>query len=63
MAVQKSKKSKSKRGMRRSHDSLKLQRTVIDKESGVEFLYHHISPCGFYKGKKIIDIKSKQRKD
>ncbi len=53
MAVQKSKKSRSKRGNRRSHSSLKLPVLYKNKNNEI-VLYHHISKSGFYKNNKII---------
>lgn len=54
MAVQKNKPTRSKRGMRRSHDSL-LQPTLSkDKCSGEMHIRHHITMKGYYKGKKVI---------
>ncbi len=53
MAVQKSKKSKSKRGHRRSHDSLKIPTLFLNKKTNEICLYHHISKKGFYRNKKI----------
>ena len=57
MAVQKSKKTPSRRGMRRSHDSLKPATIAVESSTGEAHLRHHISPGGFYRGKKVIDIK------
>ncbi len=54
MAVQKSKKSRSKRGHRRSHDNLSLPVLYKNKINNEISLYHHISKNGFYKGKKVI---------
>ncbi|QJC31959.1 50S ribosomal protein L32 [Enterobacteriaceae endosymbiont of Donacia versicolorea] len=55
MAVQKHKKSRSKRGMRRSHDKLYSNKILlIDKKTGKKHLYHHIDDDGFYRGKQII---------
>lgn len=54
MAVQKSKPTRSTRGMRRSHDHLKQLKLSIDKISGELHIRHHITKKGFYKGKKII---------
>ena len=56
MAVQQNKKTRSRRGMRRSHDALagKAELTV-DPVSGEKHLRHHVSPDGFYRGKKVID--------
>ncbi|QJC28945.1 50S ribosomal protein L32 [Enterobacteriaceae endosymbiont of Plateumaris rustica] len=56
MAVQKSKKSRSKRGMRRSHNSLSENKILLfDKKSGKKHLYHNMTSNGFYKGKKILN--------
>jgi len=55
MAVQKSKKSTSKRGMRRSHDGLKSPAISIDQTSGETHLRHHVTPEGYYKGRKVIE--------
>lgn len=57
MAVQQNKKSPSKRGMRRSHDSLTASALSIEPTSGEKHLRHHVSPDGFYRGKKVVDIK------
>ncbi|QIQ41371.1 MAG: 50S ribosomal protein L32 [Buchnera aphidicola (Aphis urticata)] len=54
MAVQKNKPTRSKRGMRRSHDSLKYMKLSIDKLSGETHIRHHITQKGFYRGKKVI---------
>ncbi|MBL4647768.1 MAG: 50S ribosomal protein L32 [Gammaproteobacteria bacterium] len=59
MAVQKSKKSRSMRGMRRSHDALTNPTLSIDSTSGEKHLRHHISKDGFYRGKKEIEMETK----
>ena len=56
MAVQKSRKSRSKRGMRRSHDALNSSVFSIDQSSGEKHLRHNISKTGYYKGKKVVSI-------
>ena len=43
MAVQKSKKTSSKRGMRRSHDHLDLPKLSQDPTSGETHMRHHVS--------------------
>ncbi|MDT8452610.1 MAG: 50S ribosomal protein L32 [Gammaproteobacteria bacterium] len=58
MAVQKSRKTRSKRGMRRSHDSLKGKTLSVDPTSGETHLRHHVTPDGFYKGRKVVDTGS-----
>ncbi len=55
MAVQKSRKTPSRRGMRRSHDGLKDKTLSTDSTSGEIHLRHHVSPDGFYRGRKVID--------
>ena len=55
MAVQKNRKTPSKRGMRRAHDGLKPEALSIDPTSGETHLRHHVSPDGFYRGRKVVD--------
>jgi large subunit ribosomal protein L32 len=57
MAVQQNKKSPSKRGMHRAHDFLTAPALAIEKTSGEVHLRHHISPGGFYRGKKVTTGK------
>ena len=54
MAVQKSRKSPSKRGMRRAHDSLTGPTLSTDSISGELHLRHHVTPNGFYRGRQVI---------
>ncbi|CAL4042874.1 50S ribosomal protein L32 [Buchnera aphidicola (Phyllaphis fagi)] len=54
MAVQKSKPTRSKRGMRRSHDKLKTISLSKDQVSNEIHIRHCITKNGFYKGKKIL---------
>ncbi|MHB1565897.1 MAG: 50S ribosomal protein L32 [Acidiferrobacter sp.] len=58
MAVQKSRKTPSKRGMRRSHDALTKPTLSIEPISGETHRRHHISADGFYRGRKVLDTKS-----
>ncbi|MED7788655.1 50S ribosomal protein L32 [Francisella sp. 19X1-34] len=58
MAVQQVKKSRSRRDMRRSHDALTSPTLSTDKSTGELHLRHHVSPNGFYKGKKVVNTKS-----
>ncbi|MFP3014439.1 MAG: 50S ribosomal protein L32 [Arsenophonus sp.] len=55
MAVQQNKPSRSKRGMRRSHDSLIATEVSVDKISGQRHLRHHLTSNGYYRGIKIIN--------
>ena len=58
MAVQKSRKSRSRRGMRRAHDALSGPTLATDKTSGETHRRHHISADGYYRGKKVIDTST-----
>ncbi len=60
MAVQKSKKSRSRRGMRRSHDALVSPTLSEDQTTGMRHLRHHVGPDGFYRGKEIIPIPAEE---
>lgn len=53
MAVQKSRKTRSRRGMRRSHDSLTGSTLSVDATTGETHLRHHVSPDGYFRGRKI----------
>ncbi len=55
MAVQKSRKTPSKRGMRRSHNALSNPALSEDQETGEIHLRHHITEDGYYRGKKVIN--------
>lgn len=55
MAVQKSRKSRSTRGHRRSHDALSAPALSVDPTSGETHRRHHVTADGFYRGRKVID--------
>jgi len=55
MAVQQSKKTRSRRGMRRSHDALGTATLSVDPTTGEKHLRHHVSADGFYRGKKVVE--------
>ncbi len=52
MAVQQNRKTRSKRGMRRSHDALTTATVSVDAR-GETHLRHHVTADGYYKGRKI----------
>ena len=58
MAVQQNKKSPSKRGMHRSHNALVTPGIAIEPTTGEVHLRHHISPTGFYRGRKVLKTKA-----
>jgi large subunit ribosomal protein L32 len=57
MAVQQNKKSPSKRGMHRSHDFLSNPPLAVEPTTGEVHLRHHVSPSGYYRGKKVAKGK------
>lgn len=57
MAVQKSRRTPSTRGMRRSHDALTTSALSIEPSTGETHLRHHVSASGYYRGRKVIDTK------
>lgn len=54
MAVQKSRKTRSTRGMRRSHDALTSATLSVDSTTGETHRRHHMTADGFYKGRQVI---------
>lgn len=56
MAVQKSRKTRSRRGMRRAHDALKNTALSVDATTGEKHRRHNITPDGFYRGEEVISI-------
>jgi large subunit ribosomal protein L32 len=58
MAVQKSRKTPSKRGMHRSHSALATPAVSIDAKSGETHSRHRISRDGYYRGKKVLQTKA-----
>ncbi|WP_252176203.1 50S ribosomal protein L32 [Endozoicomonas sp. 4G] len=54
MAVQQNRKTRSKRNMRRSHDSLTSAQLSVEAASGETHRRHHVSAEGFYRGKKVV---------
>lgn len=63
MAVQKSRKTPSRRGMRRSHDALESATLSVESTTGETHRRHHISADGYYKGRKVIADKAVEDED
>lgn len=61
MAVAKSRKSPSRRDMRRSHDALSPKQLGTDPTSGEIHLRHHVTKDGYYRGKQMIEPRAKAR--
>lgn len=55
MAVQKSRKTPARRGMRRSHDRINGPALSVDPTSGETHLRHRVSPDGFYRGNQVVE--------
>ena len=58
MAVQQNKKSPARRGMHRSHDFLQNPPLAVESTTGEVHRRHHVSPTGFYRGRKGLRTKS-----
>ena len=58
MAVQKSRKTPSRRGMRRSHDAISAPSLTVDETTGEVHRRHHVTADGYYKGKKVVQDKA-----
>ena len=63
MAVQKSKKTRSKRGMHRSHKALTKPTLSSDTTTGETHLRHCLTKDGYYRGKQIIIPKVKIKEE
>ena len=59
MAVQKSRGSPSRRGMRGAHAALSAKQLATDPTSGETHLRHHVTADGYYRGKQVIAPKTK----
>jgi len=59
MAVQKDRKTPSKRGMRRAHDALSGPTLSVDKTSGETHVRHQVTKDDFYHNKRVVAAKSK----
>jgi large subunit ribosomal protein L32 len=58
MAVAKSRKSRSRRNMRRAHHALSASALSVDIGTGEIHRRHQVSPNGFYKGRQVIKRKA-----
>ena len=46
--------------MRRAHDALSKPALSVEPNTGEVHRRHHISPDGYYRGRKIIDVEETQ---
>lgn len=58
MAVQKSRRTPSTRGMRRMHDALSAKQLATDPTTGETHLRHHVTADGYYRGRKVIETRN-----
>ncbi|MDX1608760.1 MAG: 50S ribosomal protein L32 [Halofilum sp. (in: g-proteobacteria)] len=63
MAVQKSRKTPSKRGMRRAHDALRGPTLSTDPTTGELHRRHHVTAEGYYRGRKVIETAEQDDDD
>ena len=54
MAVQQRRKTPSRRGMRRAHDSLGSPTLSVDSTTGETHRRHHVGADGFYRGRQVV---------
>ncbi|HEU4619139.1 MAG TPA: 50S ribosomal protein L32 [Gammaproteobacteria bacterium] len=60
MAVQKSRKTPSRRDMRRSHDALEGPTLSVDKSTGETHRRHHVTADGYYRGRKVLELRQEE---
>lgn len=60
MAVQQTRKSRSKRDMRRSHDAISGPTLSVDQETGEVHRRHHVTADGFYRGRQLFTAKNEE---
>ena len=60
MAVQKSRKTRSRSGMRRAHDSIKTPKLSEDAASRETHFRHHLTPDGHYRGVQYVEPKPRK---
>ncbi len=63
MAVQKRRKTPSRRDMRRSHDALTGPTLSVDPGTGETHRRHHITADGYYRGRKVIELREHTEED
>ncbi len=57
MAVQQNRKTRARRDMRRSHDALSAPSISFDVDSHEAHRRHHMTPDGYYRGRKVFPDK------
>lgn len=50
--------------LRRSHDALETASLAVCTQCSAKILPHRVCPkCGYYKGKQVVTIKEKSKKE
>ena len=57
MAVQKNRKTRSKRDKRRTHQKIKKPAISMDPLTGDIHLRHHVSQDGIYRGEQVVGVE------
>lgn len=57
MAVPQGRTTPSKRGMRRAHDHLTNPTLSTDSTTGETHRRHHVTADGYYRGRKVVDVR------
>ncbi len=57
MAVQQNHQSRSRRDKRRTHDALTARQLSVDATTGETHIRHHVTPSGYYRGVKVVNVK------
>lgn len=63
MAVQKSRKSHSKKRMKRAHSALVELPLSTDRTTGELHVRHHVTKQGYLKGKQLLSLAKKTSKE
>lgn len=63
MAVAQGRTTRSRRGMRRSHDKVCKPTLSVDQETGETHCRHHITAEGYYRGRQVIEVASAASED
>lgn len=60
MAVPQNHQSRSRRDKRRTHDALTARQLSVDPTTNEVHIRHHVTPSGFYRGVKVVDVNDSQ---
>jgi large subunit ribosomal protein L32 len=63
MAVQKNRKTRSKRDMRRAHDALTSSALSVDATTGEKHRRHHVTKEGYYRGRQVVEVNNFESED